>query len=557
MPKFLEKTILSFLASLVLLFSFAPYFKANAAPNPPPPTPIPKIEATVNAGSASDSSTNWYNQSFDGWYNKVYDENNASEIFGERYTAAQVQWVVYSLMAFIINAPLGNSTDSQAAVRCFITNSGDLNSCLTALDKLVPKLNPSGLLPPQKQESLMSLLFTDRPLSGVTYIKQKINKFSLVPEAQAQTPGFGFSALEPVQNMWRGARDIAFGLFVLATIILAFMIMFRVKISPQVVISIQSAIPKLIIALVLVTFSYAIAGFLVDLMYVVIGMVSLFAPSLTVFKVEPAALFTFLTEWNILVILAGYMFFLVMSFIALIAMLIGAPAFVALGTTLLVVLWWLVLILIAVLVVVVILTTIKTVWALLKAFANILLTVIFGPLQIVAGVVVPNFGFGAWFKSLAASLSTFVVTGVLMLLSIVFLINGVMLGLKDFYGASSGVADLGTIIMHFFFGTAVSQAITGQGNSGWPPLLGAGDSLAGIGLVFLGASFVLFTLIPKATEIVQGFITGKPFAFGTAIGESVTSPFTTLIRGAVGISKVGRELNSEGGLFNPRPRPQG
>jgi len=55
---------------------------------------------------------------------------------------------------------------------------------------------------------------------------------------------------------------------------MAFMIMFRVRISPQTVITVQSALPKIIFTLILITFSYAIAGFLIDLMYVVIGIFS-------------------------------------------------------------------------------------------------------------------------------------------------------------------------------------------------------------------------------------------------------------------------------------------
>src|SRR5258708_14361646 len=60
------------------------------------------------------------------------------------------------------------------------------------------------------------------------------------------------------------------------------MIMFRVKISPQVVVSVQSALPKIAIALVLVTFSYAIAGFLIDIMYVFVGLFSLVFSRFTV-----------------------------------------------------------------------------------------------------------------------------------------------------------------------------------------------------------------------------------------------------------------------------------
>src|SRR3989344_3478006 len=44
--------------------------------------------------------------------------------------------------------------------------------------------------------------------------------------------------------------------------------MFRIKIDPRTVMTMQNQIPKVVIALVLITFSYAIAGFLIDLMYV-------------------------------------------------------------------------------------------------------------------------------------------------------------------------------------------------------------------------------------------------------------------------------------------------
>ncbi len=46
--------------------------------------------------------------------------------------------------------------------------------------------------------------------------------------------------------------------------------MLRVKIDPRTVMSIQNAIPRVIIGIVLVTFSFAIAGFLIDIMWVLI-----------------------------------------------------------------------------------------------------------------------------------------------------------------------------------------------------------------------------------------------------------------------------------------------
>lgn len=507
MPKIFKKFILSFLSFLILFFSVAPNFIVARA-----------------ASNASQKPT-WYNTNFGDWYKKVYDEKTSpgNEIFGERYTAAQVQWVIYGVMSFILNAVLGNSSDSQKVVSCMLASSVDLVTCGEAIKGLLTSTGSVVPVAAKEQPSLISLVFADRPLSGVSYVKHKIQNFTLTPVAKAQTPGpgFGFSALEPIQSMWKGARDIAFGIFVLAAVVLSFMIMFRVKISPQVVISVQSAIPKLIIALVLVTFSYAIAGFMVDLMYVVIGIVSLFGPSLMGFQIPPAAIFAFLTGINILIIFSVYGFALVMSFIGSAAAMMGAPLFAILGATMLTFLWWLILIILLVFVIVYIVMAIKTTWALFKAFAGFLLNVIFGPLQIVAGIIIPNFGFGAWLKSLASNLSVFVVTGALILLSIAFLINGVSLGLQDFFGGPAGAASIGHTILNFLFGNVAVEIVSGNVVSSWPPIIGGGGSLAGTGMLFLGVSFVLFTLIPKATQIVQGFITGKPFAYGSAVGEAM------------------------------------
>src|SRR5260221_7484596 len=128
--------------------------------------------------------------------------------------------------------------------------------------------------------NILAAIFADRPLSGITYFKNLGKKFNIIPEVKAQSPGFGYGALDPVLPLWTAARNISYVFFVIVILIMAFMIMFRVKISPQVVISVQSALPKIAVALILVTFSYAIAGFLIDLMYVVIGLLSIIFSSI-------------------------------------------------------------------------------------------------------------------------------------------------------------------------------------------------------------------------------------------------------------------------------------
>ena len=158
-------------------------------------------------------------------------------------------------------------------------------------------------------------------------------------------------------------------------------------------------------------------------------------------------------------------------------------------------------------------TGIKVIWTLLKAFVNILLLTIFAPLQLAMGAIIPSFGFGQWLRSFASNLSVFIVTGALFLFSFLFIIEGIMIG---FTGA---VQDVIFALLKPLLGANHPAIANLVSNPAWPPLLGTGSGVW-IGLLFMGVSFVLFTLTPKAAEIIQGLLSGKPFAYGTAIGEA-------------------------------------
>jgi len=115
------------------------------------------------------------------------------------------------------------------------------------------------------------------PASSRTYIADVLESAHIIPQAQAQ--GVGFSALDPILNVWKVFRNVAYLFFVIIFLIIGFMIMFRQKINGQTVVTAQQAIPGVIVALIFVTFSYAIAGFLIDLMYLVMYlMIGLFQP---------------------------------------------------------------------------------------------------------------------------------------------------------------------------------------------------------------------------------------------------------------------------------------
>jgi hypothetical protein len=516
---FLKKIILSFFVFLVLSFSFVPAAYAQA----------------TNSGPTGP----WYNQSFKEWFTKVNDSPE-NEIFGERYTAAQVQWVIYGLFYFIINGGSGNNE----VLSCLTKNA--IADCADSISNLL-SFTPTNNQPPQ---SIASFLLKDRPLSGITYVKQTARNLHLIPPAQAQTAraGFGFQVLDPVLELWRSSRNVAYILFVIIIVALAFMIMFRVKISPQVVITVQSALPKIAIALILITFSYAIAGFLVDLMYVFIGLISVvLAGSRALITDSPSVMFNFLTQGAITIGGASIplgIFGLLMVYAVAFTIVLFMVFFVGnglignflslAGNTVLATtgIYGLLAILASiVLFIVFLIAGFKIIWMLIKTLANILLLTIFAPFQIAFGVITSASGFGSWVKSFIGNLAVFPVAGLLMALSWIFLIYALKFMVGNAFNFPGTWGEL--------FNQIPRMAIY----NGWPPLLGAGNQMTA--LIFVGTSLSIMMILPKVVELVQGFMTGKPLAYGAAIGEAL-GPV-----GAAWGATGGKAVSMAGGIIGP------
>ncbi len=120
----------------------------------------------------------------------------------------------------------------------------------------------------------ITMLYTP-PINSGEYFQNLASDFGIVKNVHAQTNkdcssderGTGFCGLSPILGLWTAMRNIAYLLFVIVFVVIGLAIMLRVKIDPRTVMTIQNQIPKMIVGLLLVTFSYAIAGFLIDLMY--------------------------------------------------------------------------------------------------------------------------------------------------------------------------------------------------------------------------------------------------------------------------------------------------
>lgn len=76
--------------------------------------------------------------------------------------------------------------------------------------------------------------------------------------------GYEYLSSLKISDLWDKVRNVCYVFFVVILIVAGFMIMFRQKIGGQVAITIYNTIPNVIIGLVLVTFSFAIVGLILD-----------------------------------------------------------------------------------------------------------------------------------------------------------------------------------------------------------------------------------------------------------------------------------------------------
>jgi len=116
--------------------------------------------------------------------------------------------------------------------------------------------------------NLITLPYKNPPASGIYWAYTGLQNAGFIPKTYAA--GIGFNSLTVFMPIWNALRKISYLILVLVMITIGFMIMFRMKLNPQTVIAVENALPKIVITLLLITFSYAIVGFIIDLMYLFI-----------------------------------------------------------------------------------------------------------------------------------------------------------------------------------------------------------------------------------------------------------------------------------------------
>lgn len=352
---------------------------------------------------------------------------------------------------------------------------------------------------------LIAGVYINPPASGVDYLADIGNKIGIVKPVYAQAGTLGWDATKEILSIWKVFRDLAYSLFVIIFIFIGFAIMFRIKISPQAVVTIESALPKIIVALLLVTFSYAIVGFLIDIMYVLFVLISrLFLdPQIGIIVTSSGWLTDFMVKLSDLVgglfnlsitqaYVANGVFLILTSILALIFALISGP------------LGWVIAFLG---ILVSFIALLRCVLALIKAWVSVILNLIFAPLILTMGALPGSNTIGNWFKDMLANIVVMPIIYTMLLLCCFFILAGI----------ERMFADLPTAVLSIATGWLVGAPIAMAMMS-----LSPGNFWQFLSSLFLPiVGLAVLWMAPKASDMVKSFIMGKPFEYGTAIGEAI------------------------------------
>lgn len=119
------------------------------------------------------------------------------------------------------------------------------------------------------QATMVALLY-DNQISSQEYIADILDNIGIPTVSRAYAQGTGYNAMQPFLEFWKLFRNLAYSLYIIMFVVVGIMIMLRTKVNAQTIITIQTALPNLLITLILITFSYAIVGFMIDIMYFLI-----------------------------------------------------------------------------------------------------------------------------------------------------------------------------------------------------------------------------------------------------------------------------------------------
>lgn len=301
---------------------------------------------------------------------------------------------------------------------------------------------------------MIAFTYENKAADTQTYIADVMQNAGIVEPAYAQ--GLGFSSLRPILELWKVFRNIAYVFFVFLFLIIGFAIMFRKNLGGQTAVTVQQALPRIIVALLAVSFSYAIAGFLIDMMYVLMVFLIVIFQQSNLINADVADLGNqgerFILNQNIFQVFGEIITF---NFVTDAGSIVGGAVQNMLNGNNVIAsgLGWISGVLAALIIFfALVFALFRTFFSLIKVYLEIILSIIFAPLILMLGAINSN-AFGNWFKGLAANLAVFPVL-------LVFILIGQM-----FVNTNQPLSQNGVLSSQFDESGFVPPFVPGRGNA--------------------------------------------------------------------------------------------
>lgn len=192
---------------------------------------------------------------------------------------AQSVWEVVkgdaNISTWLGNVAIGAVGDMGARIACdktFDEIISDAEGCGITEVALTPgQLSPGGLTG-SIARAFDEIPQSRPPVNLAVYFQDLKQHSPFASSAYAQSPLESTIFTMVVLENWKTFRNMAYALMIPILVVTGFMIMFRRQIAPQTVVTIQYALPRIAIALILITFSYAIVGLVLSMILPLISV---------------------------------------------------------------------------------------------------------------------------------------------------------------------------------------------------------------------------------------------------------------------------------------------
>lgn len=115
-------------------------------------------------------------------------------------------------------------------------------------------------------------LMDQRPASGAIFTDEVLAKIIYPDVVSAQEsddiepyfPGTGFELLSPIRTLWGYFTGVSYSIMIILVVVVAMALMFRSNLGGEQTIQLQTAIPGIVMAMILIPLSYPISGLFID-----------------------------------------------------------------------------------------------------------------------------------------------------------------------------------------------------------------------------------------------------------------------------------------------------